>query len=60
MLPETDDGQKRIKKYLLENVTPEVNSIPKKDDKKPDRPEKDEDGTTIEYYDSKNGDDSNW
>ncbi len=33
MLPETDDGQKRIKKYLLENATPEVNPNPKKNSK---------------------------
>ncbi len=54
---ETNDGQKRIKKYLLENATPEV---PPKEDKPKKETPKNTDTTTYDYSDEKNGDDKEW
>ncbi len=58
MLPKTDDGQQRIKKYLLENATPEVKPIPKEDqkdekiEKKDDKPDwKDKKNDAYNEYD---------
>ena len=58
MLSKTNDGTKRIEKYLLENsATPEVKPIPKTE-KKP-TPKNDE-TNTYDYNDDPNADDKEW
>ncbi len=68
MLPKTDDGQQRIKRYLLENATPEVKPTPK-DEKQPEKPKddvpdwkdkKNDANNEYEYSDNKDEDDKNW
>ncbi len=62
MMQKTDDGQKRINKYLAENATPEVKPIPK--DKKDEKPKKEtpknDDYNTYDYSDDKETEDKNW
>ncbi len=66
MLPKTDEGQKRIEKYLLENATPEVKPIPKDEPKKkkddvPDwKDKKNDDFNNYDYSDDKELDDKEW
>ncbi len=60
MLPETNDGQKRIKKYLLENATPEVNPIPKKDEDSKKETPKNDDYNEYDYSDNTELDDKDW
>ncbi len=63
MLPNADDGQQRIKKYLLENATPEANPIPKDSQEKPpvkkETPKNDE-YNTYDYSDDDKADDKDW
>ncbi len=66
MTTEANDGQKRIKKYILENATPEVNPIPKKEDEKlttetpkEERKQSDE-YNEYEYSENKDEDDTKW
>jgi len=61
MLPKTDEGQKRIQKYLLENATPEVKPIPKeeKKDEKKETP-KNTDTDTYDYSDDEEVDSKEW
>jgi len=61
MLPKTDDGQKRIEKYLLENATPEVKPIPgKPEPDKVDTPPKNDEFNEYDYSDDKELDDKDW
>ncbi len=62
MLPKTDDGKKRIEKYLLENANPEVTDIPsvKKEEKEKKEIPKNDDYNEYDYSDDKEIDDKNW
>ncbi len=60
MLKDTNDGQKRISKYLAENATPEVSSIPKTDEKPKKETPKNTEDTTYDYSDNPNSDDKEW
>ncbi len=51
MLPKTNDGAKRIEKYLLENATPEVKPIPKKDEKPKEETPKNDEYNEYDYSD---------
>ncbi len=57
MTQPTDEGQKRIKKYLLENATPEVKPIPKEEKKETP---KNDTFNEYEYSDNENEDDTQW
>ncbi len=59
MIPNADDGQKRIKKYLLENATPEAKPIPKDEKPKKETP-KNTETDTYDYNDDPNADDKEW
>jgi len=64
MLSKTDDGHKRIEKYLLENATPEV-KIPKDEKKDIKETPKNDDFNEYEENDKdpledKNMDDREW
>ncbi len=41
MLPNANEGEKRIRKYLSENANPEAKPDSKKDDKRSDNPKPD-------------------
>ncbi len=60
MLPNADDGQQRIRKYLSENATPEAKPIPKENEKPKKETPKNDDVNTYDYSDDDKADDNDW
>ncbi len=61
MLPNANDGEKRIKKYLLENsINPEANPIPKDKQEQPPVKKETPKNTDTDTYEYSDKEDDQW